>query len=819
MNRNNKYSRDLSPLVVSCVPLFFLVLYLLNGFSPTHDAISWQGAYHFYYSQVEKGIMPYWNPYSQTGTPFFVYYQSFGLLDPIHFIFIGINKITGCSTLTSYVLYYLSCYYVFVLGAYYTLRSITGDRSTSLLFSLILSLACCPAFFRQNGALPPFYLIPFITYCLLSFFKETDSNKKGLYLFLGFFFSAITINIHIASGLLFYVFLFLILMFLFKVEYLKETLSFVKGRCGLSWMLVSVGMFICMTLPVIALYTELHHENELFPTVRFLQKNENNWVRLYASDFLSQNVFGAAFTNNWKTSISSGNLLGLFFEPFQHVIYRIQSSEVKLFAGTFPLICLVFAAGWVRSRMVYVFGIMLVLLLLVMCNFQTFVVTEPSFFQAAISAFFPPLKMVEVYQNLGIPFLFCLLVVAAIGYNRIVSEKKSYIMYFAIVLFISKYFVLYRFWDLRFQSQAMSLTTLVIFFLLLSFLVLRLVMLCSKMISPVKVVLILLLLELLVFSTVLLTYHRFGSREYYRFMKNEGLLETKKEDVFLNSREGFLMPGENGFPHNNTFFGYEIFKTRKVAFPINLFQGYLKKYYPSDYAKYYIPFYDHFYTTTHYYDYLANIDLFRQLATSSVIFPIINFIDEKDVIFVKDKYEAARRINGSSIDDLGRYLFIEGKQGVKKLSYEKSIFFDSDNVIGFSEEDISYFRKYSEVKYGGNPSVGIEVGGHSVNHLRLSVDTPGPGYLFFGDGYSKHWKAFVDNKRARIEKANINFKSVFVPRGHHEILFEYDPVLFRYSLYLYFAGLFLTIAVLATYLAALQGKAPGSAEKMMNAAR
>ncbi len=313
MRRISFQMKEPAPLVLAIVPLFYALFYLLKGFSPTHDAISWQGAYHFFYSQIQNGVIPFWNPYSQTGTPFFVYYQSFGLLDPFNLVFIGLGKVTRCSTLTAYVFYYLFCYYVFVLGSYYTLRSITGDRSTSLLFSTVLSLACCPTFFRQNGALLPFYLIPIITYYLISFFRETIPRKKGICLFLSLFFCAITVNIHIASGLFFYLFLFLLLVFLLGIASLRDTVAFMISRKGIVWTLLSLAVFVLVVMPVGALYIELHQNSELFPTVRFLQKNGNNLVRLWASDLLSQDVFNSAFTNELKTSITTGNLLGLIF--------------------------------------------------------------------------------------------------------------------------------------------------------------------------------------------------------------------------------------------------------------------------------------------------------------------------------------------------------------------------------------------------------------------------------------------------------------------------------------------------------------------------
>jgi hypothetical protein len=844
-------SKDFSPLLVASVPLFYAVLYFMKGFSPTHDAISWQGAYHYFYSQIQNGIMPYWNPYSQTGTPFFVYYQSFGLLDPFNFLFIGIGKLTGCSTLTAYILYYFFCYYVFVLGTYYTLKSITEDRSTSFVFSMILSLACAPTFFRQNGALLPFYLIPFITYCVLSFFKESDVNKKGVYLLMTLVFCAITMNIHIAAGLLFYLFLLLLLAFVLGIGSFKETVAYVTSKRGSIWLLISFAVFVLIVLPVGALYLELHHDNELFPTVRFLQKNGNNLVRLYASDLLSKDVFNSAFTNDLKTSITTGNLLGLIFEPYQHVIYNIQSSEIKLFLGTFPLVCLVLSITGAKDRRTYLFAAMALFILFIMCNFRTFVVTEFSFLQAAMATVFPLLKMMEVYQNLGILFLFCLTVVGALGFRRIRNETKLTVpvFYVAIGVIFLKYFMLFVFWASRYWDRASEIMSSFPFEEGLSKVyaeVLRKVLFLSglgknlsidglhswlKVIVPLVVIcaaglvycivkyrrrlvrfalsirpayciatiLILLSAELIVFDYVYMKNHRFGSRDYYRFLRNEHLLKTKSENPFLVSRDPFVVPASRVFPPNNTFFGYEIFEARKVMFPVTMLAQYLRTRYSLTSREYRVPSYDHFYMTKYYYDYISGIELDRQLATSGAIFPIINFVPESKAVPVSDKYEIVSRINASRVEDLGGFILIEKAPRTRTLAFEKSVFYEPVNCVAFTEEDAREYRKYSNMRYSGNNSAVINVKDHSVNHLRVSVDASTPGYLFFGDGYSRHWKAFVDDRRASIEKTNINFKSVFVPAGKHEVFFRYDPLMFRYSLYMYFAGLSVVVAVLLLF--------------------
>ena len=64
----------------------------------------------------------------------------------------------------------------------------------------------------------------------------------------------------------------------------------------------------------------------------------------------------------------------------------------------------------------------------------------------------------------------------------------------------------------------------------------------------------------------------------------------------------------------------------------------------------------------------------------------------------------------------------------------------------------------------------------------------------------------MDNIQSEIYKTNINFKSVYVPKGAHNIEFVYDPVFFRYSLYAYFAGNLIALSILLLYSVRMAGK-------------
>ena len=75
----------------------------------------------------------------------------------------------------------------------------------------------------------------------------------------------------------------------------------------------------------------------------------------------------------------------------------------------------------------------------------------------------------------------------------------------------------------------------------------------------------------------------------------------------------------------------------------------------------------------------------------------------------------------------------------------------------------------------------FEIVDFNSNQINMNVTATEDGYVFFGDGFHKHWKSFVDGKKQPLYKTNINFKSVFVPKGKHNVIFQFDPKPFKYA--------------------------------------
>jgi hypothetical protein len=64
---------------------------------------------------------------------------------------------------------------------------------------------------------------------------------------------------------------------------------------------------------------------------------------------------------------------------------------------------------------------------------------------------------------------------------------------------------------------------------------------------------------------------------------------------------------------------------------------------------------------------------------------------------------------------------------------------------------------------------------YDYNSLDLEVDAPDRGVLYWADGFDPYWRARVDGEEVPVHRANLAFKGVFVPAGHHAVRFEYRP--------------------------------------------
>jgi len=132
------------------------------------------------------------------------------------------------------------------------------------------------------------------------------------------------------------------------------------------------------------------------------------------------------------------------------------------------------------------------------------------------------------------------------------------------------------------------------------------------------------------------------------------------------------------------------------------------------------------------------------------------------------------------------------------------------------EEELKMFRGLNSVQpgYFRNQAVVSEqikfdasresIGGPSwVQALRqdpeqteLKLRAPRACFLMASEQYFPGWRARVDGKEARIYRADLALRAVFIPAGEHQVVFWYEPGSFRLGLWVSLSGVFSLVMVL-----------------------
>lgn len=67
------------------------------------------------------------------------------------------------------------------------------------------------------------------------------------------------------------------------------------------------------------------------------------------------------------------------------------------------------------------------------------------------------------------------------------------------------------------------------------------------------------------------------------------------------------------------------------------------------------------------------------------------------------------------------------------------------------------------------------VADYSNTHVRVEVSAERASFLVLNDLWYPSWRAYVDGEEVPIHRANILFRAVRVPPGHHSVVFSFEP--------------------------------------------
>jgi len=92
----------------------------------------------------------------------------------------------------------------------------------------------------------------------------------------------------------------------------------------------------------------------------------------------------------------------------------------------------------------------------------------------------------------------------------------------------------------------------------------------------------------------------------------------------------------------------------------------------------------------------------------------------------------------------------------------------------------------------------VQIVEYGATHLRLDVETSGPGLVVLTDTFYPGWEARVDGRVARIHRVDGVFRGVFVEGGRHEITMRFRPASQLWGFALSAVGLVSVIALVAS---------------------
>ncbi len=70
----------------------------------------------------------------------------------------------------------------------------------------------------------------------------------------------------------------------------------------------------------------------------------------------------------------------------------------------------------------------------------------------------------------------------------------------------------------------------------------------------------------------------------------------------------------------------------------------------------------------------------------------------------------------------------------------------------------------------------VRIAKYENTHVTIAVDAAETGFVVLHDVWHPWWTAEVDGKDALILRANVLFRAVQVPAGHHVVTFEFRPI-------------------------------------------
>jgi len=150
-----------------------------------------------------------------------------------------------------------------------------------------------------------------------------------------------------------------------------------------------------------------------------------------------------------------------------------------------------------------------------------------------------------------------------------------------------------------------------------------------------------------------------------------------------------------------------------------------------------------------------------------------------------------------NLNYIPRFYCVSNIQEVDNIEQVKNIMWEGDIIWEdnkFNPKDTALIENvdFSKRKFD-NINNKINIIDYKNNNIILKVKLDSDVFMVFSDAYFPGWKSYIDGKETRIYKTNGILKGIYIPKGDHEVKFNYFPPYFLISSIISFST-FLLIA-------------------------
>jgi Bacterial membrane protein YfhO len=143
-----------------------------------------------------------------------------------------------------------------------------------------------------------------------------------------------------------------------------------------------------------------------------------------------------------------------------------------------------------------------------------------------------------------------------------------------------------------------------------------------------------------------------------------------------------------------------------------------------------------------------------------------------------DLYENLRAMPRAWFAQRGRVLpAAEALQAIKTGVLPDGAAFDPAETVLFQREDLG--GRTAPPPIEANPSAEVRLTRYEAHRIELQTRNAGAGFLVLSEIWYRGWEAWIDGRRAPVERVNYVLRGLSVPAGDHRIEFRFRAPSFR----------------------------------------